>query len=82
MYKIIVQSFTSKKGYGTIKCGEVINKVNDIEAIYSNDNKSYYLSSINVTHNRSIVTIRSRLDETLFKVIIIENLDNIPIEFR
>lgn len=70
------------KGYGTIKTSEVINRVNDIEAIYNNDNKSYYLASISVTHNRTTVEICSRLDKTLFKVIIIENLDNIPVEFR
>ena len=82
MYRIIVQSFTSIKGYGIRKSGEYTNKVNDIEAIYNNDNKYYYLSSINVTHNRTIATIRNRLDETLFKVIIIENVDNITPKYR
>ena len=72
MYKLIIQSFRFLKGYGTIKESEVINKVNDIEAIYNNDNKYYYLSSIAVAHNRTIATIRNRLNESLFKVIIIE----------
>lgn len=75
MYKVIVQSFRSMKGYGTIKSSEVINKVNDIEALYINDNKSYYLASISVTYNRTTVEICSRLDKTLFKVIIIERID-------
>lgn len=82
MYRITVQSFTTLKGYGIVKSGEYTNKVDDIEAIYNNDNKYYYLSYISVTHNRTIVNIRNRLDETLLKVIIIQNLDNIPPKFR
>ena len=82
MYKITVQSFTSIKGYGIRKSGEYTNKVDDIEALYNNDNKYYYLSSIRVNHNRKIVIICNRLDETLFKAIIIENVDNIPLQFR
>lgn len=82
MYRITVQTFTSIKGYGIRKSGEYINRVDDIEVVYNNDNKYYYLSSILVNHNRTIATIRNRLDETLFKVIIIENVDNIPPKFR
>lgn len=82
MYRITVQTFTSIKGYGIRKIGEYTNKVDDIEAIYNNDNKYYYLASISVTHNRTTAEICSRLDENLFKVIIIENVDNIPPKFR